>query len=180
MTNERMFQAVLEIVRGKQETTIVAGTCPLIGPPIGALVGPLIGPPSRPPIGPLIGPPHRPPIGPLICPLIAPPNRPPIGPLIGPPNSPRDRPGNRRPSRHFWVLLGTIVFAAPIRYRWWFAALCRLPEGSTWGARCLCSCQFHVLLCSGVCAGLLLCIVRFEGFGLACVCNMFSMVHAAR
>ena len=79
-----------------------------------------------------------------------------------------------------WAFVGTIVFADIIQLRLWFVALCRLQEGSTWVPMCCCSCTF---MCSCVLGWMLPCWTPFrshEGVGLACVCNMCSLVRAAR
>ena len=46
----------------------------------------------------------------------------------------------------------------------WFVALCRLQEQSIWVSKCWCRCNSHVLLCSGVYAGLFCSDEQFSFF----------------
>ena len=55
---------------------------------------------------------------------------------------------------HFWAFFGTIVCVVLIHWRMWFAALCRLQEGSIWVSKCWRS-------CNSMCSWVWMCIVMF-------------------
>ena len=54
---------------------------------------------------------------------------------------------------HLWgvFFIGTIIVAVSIQWGLWFAALCRLQEGSTWVSKCMCCCTAMCLCVVGVC-----------------------------
>ena len=83
--------------------------------------------------------------------------------------------------RTFGHVFGTFFFADPIQRRIWFVALCRPQEGSKYWCQ---SVGVAVIPCArvlrGVCWPVGHPFVVMKGWGVACACNMCSVVRAAR